>query len=172
MRLIGQTEEGFYLQDELQGVHEDLIQKYYGVYGVPGTESSQQHGAGFNPNEDALDEGIEAEYDSSDDEESSIKCKRVKPRTRAQCPFTLPDEKQLFDTALAAALVDGDLPEDVSERDGWVWQENAQLSVGQRRLGYSVRLPAEVWKDRTILWAKALRVMVHLTERLNGMDLD
>ncbi|KIO17899.1 hypothetical protein M407DRAFT_48151, partial [Tulasnella calospora MUT 4182] len=97
IRLIGQTTEGFYLRDELEGVHEDLIQQYYGVEGMPAAQSVGHTGAGFNPGEDAPD---------------------------------------------------------VS--DGWIWDESAQLSIGRRRLAHLVQLPAAVWQDRAVVWAKAV----------------
>lgn len=170
MRLIGQTTEGFYLQDELEGVHEDLIQRYYGVEGMP-TAHSGGTGAGFNPQEDALGEDVEFDYDSGEeDQEPSLQYKRAKPKTRAQCPFELVEEKNLFNEALDEALGRGELPSDVA--GGWTWDEFAQLSIGQRRLDHTVKLPAAVWQDRAVVWAKALRVMVHLTERLRGMEVD
>lgn len=172
MRLIGQTTEGFYLQDELEGVHEDLIQRYYGVEGIPTTHSETGGtGAGFNPQEDALGEDVEFDYNSGEeDQPPSLKCKQAKPKTRAQGPFESVEEKTLFNEALNEALAQGELPSDVA--GGWTWDEFAQLSIGQQRLAHMVKLPAALWQDRTVVWAKALRVMVHLTKRLQGMEVD
>lgn len=171
MRLIGQTTEGFYLRDELEGVHEDLIQRYYGVEGMPTAHSTGGTGAGFNPGEDAPGDDVDFDYDSSDEGQTpSLRYKRVKPKTRAQCPFESAETKLAFNQALDNALEHGELPSDVS--DGWIWDESAQLSIGRRRLAHSVQLPAAVWRDRAVVWAKALRVMVHLTERLDGMEID
>ncbi|KAG9040593.1 hypothetical protein FS837_000419 [Tulasnella sp. UAMH 9824] len=171
MRLIGQTTEGFYLRDELEGVHEDLIQQYYGVEGMPTAHSTGGTGAGFNPEEDALGEDVEFDYDSTDEgQPASLKCKRVKPKTRAQCPFESAEAKLAFNQALDNVLEHGELPSDVG--DGWIWDESAQLSIGRHHLAHSVRLPAAVWQDRAVVWAKALRFMVHLTERLDGMEID
>lgn len=174
MRLIGQTTEGFYLQDELEGVHEDLIQRYYGVEGMPTAHTKGRTGAGFNSGEDAPGDDVEISYDSDSSEEEdqppSLKCKRVKPKTRAQCPFESARDKTLFNQALDIALAQGELPPDVA--DGWIWDESAQLSIGKRQLAHMVQLPTAVWRDRAVVWAKALRVMVHLTERLGGMEID
>lgn len=171
MRLIGQTTEGFYLQDELEGVHKDLIQRYYGVEGMPTAHTRGRTGAGFNASEDAPGDDVEISYDSSEeDQPPSLKYKWVKPKTRAQCPFESARDKALFNHALDIALAQGELPPDVA--DGWIWDESAQLSIGKRQLAHTVQLPAAVWRDRAVVWAKALRVMVHLTERFGGMEVD
>lgn len=171
MRLIGQTTEGFYLQDELEGVHEDLIQRYYGVEGMPTAPVEGRTGAGFNSEEDALGDDSKFDYDSSEeDEPMSSRYKRVKPKTRAQCPFKSSTEKALFTQALDEALTNGGLPPDVAL--GWNWDPYAQLKIGRRRLAQTVQLPEAIWRDRAIVWAKALRVMVHLTNRLGTMDVD
>ncbi|KIO19772.1 hypothetical protein M407DRAFT_49549, partial [Tulasnella calospora MUT 4182] len=93
LRLKGQTEHGFYrdMQDEVEGVDEDLIQKYYGAYGLP----ANRH----------------------------------------------------------------DLPDDVGE--DWEWDSAASLRVGRRGKATPISLPAEVWRECAILWAKGLRILEH-----------
>ncbi|KAG8896974.1 hypothetical protein FRC00_004972 [Tulasnella sp. 408] len=162
LRLKGQTKHGFYadMQDEVAGVDESLIQKYYGAYGLPAKRRGS--GAGCIRGEDPMWK-IDSSAANQHLKQSQPWNPAVKIPTKLGQPFTPPQEVA-FEMALTDYLNGVDTPEDVGE--GWVWDPAAFLRVGRKRLATPVTLPEEFWKDRAILWAKGLRILENSIEWL------
>lgn len=142
------------MHDEVAGVDEDLIQKYYGAFGLPAKRCGS--GAGCIPGEDPM-----WKVDASSAAHQHLKNSQpwnaaVKLPTKLGQPFT-PSQQAAFEMALMEYLNSGDTPDDVG--DHWVWDPAASLRVGRRGKATPVALPSEVWQERAVLWAKGLRIL-------------
>lgn len=128
----------------MEGVDEDLIHRYYGVFGPrPRPENTQENSsASSNSSEDS---GHPEGLPYHDAAEIPV----------APSPFATPEQKQRFDEALEMVLAPNavQLPHDVGSH--WVWDSVQGLRVGRARKETAIQLPEEVWKDRAIRWAKA-----------------
>lgn len=151
---------GFYLEDDMEGVHESLIQRYYGAYGpkVKRRRCQRRTGAGHIHGEDSGSESESDEPATKKPYHAAVKTPKV------DSPFS-EEQEHLFQVALERYLQDGALPPNVGE--GWTWNPEAHIRVGRgtkvrnRRIVNPVvtPLPEATWKVRAVVWAKALRVM-------------
>lgn len=162
--------KGMYLEDEMEGVHESLIQRYYGVFGrrsrprPPGQTDAGRISAEDSDLSDS-DSDME-EVDSDAERDSRRREEKLKPglpyhaavkTPRVGSPFN-EEQAQLFEIALQEYFNrEDDLPEDVNE--GWEWNEEATLRTGRGRPKVNTPLPESVWKPRAVMWSKALRIL-------------
>ncbi|KAJ7435447.1 hypothetical protein FB451DRAFT_1153778 [Mycena latifolia] len=122
MRFLGQTTEGIYRQDPLDGIHPDAINRYYGVAGPRQHRARNQTGAGLasddededNEEEDAhepsLEEALENQIQT--DLAQNIRHQPIKV-ARHHPPFKDPEIENNFLDVLEDVLAQpGILPED------------------------------------------------------------
>lgn len=126
----------------MDGVDEDMIQRYYGVYGPEPAPNNGQE----TPPEPAYTGNAEPPFHEA------------APVPEAKRPFTTEAQMERFNEALDMVFQPDavQLPEDVGQ--GWVWDPVEKLRVGRARKATRIELPEEVWKDRAIRWAKAREV--------------
>ncbi|KAJ7024501.1 hypothetical protein C8F04DRAFT_1213036 [Mycena alexandri] len=190
LRFLGQLTEGVYrddpLDDPLEGIHPDAINRYYGVEGRRLRRSRNQTGAGI-----ASEEGVEDEQDDEDewvdeDEElenrieadlaSNIRHAPVKvPRHRS--PFKAAEDEQRFISFLNTLLAaPGVLPENFGVRqEEWDEEDYPETVVyrpGMKGKQLTIVLPREEWFPRAIRWARALDLMTRILHEAGDTDED
>lgn len=135
----------------MEGVSEDLIQRFYGVHGPvhrnpppPPSVNISQDASGpiLDDNELPYHEAVEVPDSPS--------------------PFGTEARNQQFEHALATILAEEGLPSDVDER--WIWDPVEELKIGRGTKLTRLELPEEVWKLRVITWAKARDVLAWMID--------
>ena len=179
---MGQTEHGIYIDDPMDNIHPDTINRYYGVHGVEQTRPNQQTGAGH-----AEDEGVASGSDSSGSDEGgetddtewaelqhqiahdqshNIRHKAVKV-ARHRNPFVTPEAETEFQDVLSMIVEGKAIPAGfgvcTDEWDGG-YPELETIKTGSRGKQLEVILPEAAWLPRAVLWSQALDLMGQLVE--------
>jgi hypothetical protein len=164
MRFLATIDQGVYIDedDEFEGVHPDLLNRYYGTDG-PGIRRQQgQTGAGHPADgEDSVNlvEDIGARVAS--DQEANVRHDPVDVAGHSS-PFES-DILDHFYRALDDVCEHNLVPDHLGvSADEWPngYPTHETITTGMRsgkRL--SVALPLDIWWPRAILWAQGLRVM-------------
>ncbi|KAI0060244.1 hypothetical protein BV25DRAFT_1807634, partial [Artomyces pyxidatus] len=169
IRFLAAVERGTYKEvDEYQDVHPDLLNRYYGVSGVPRFRAPGQTGAGHPPDED-----IEALVAA--DQAANIRHEPIKV-ARHTSPFSLDELEQGFWDVYAEVQASGIVPSGMMLRDS-EWDDGEyptfeDITVGIRtRKTMSVALPREVWYPRALAWCQALHLMADVLVTVDLEDL-
>ncbi|KAG1750321.1 uncharacterized protein EDB91DRAFT_1046232 [Suillus paluster] len=163
MRLLGQASLGIY-EDEFEGIHPAILQRYYGIHGRELVHGRNQTGAG-HPN----DESDESDEDSiigriERDQANDVQHDAVEVAD-GNTPFQNEEDENSFFEILEEVVMDGIVPEGYNLQEGEdEYDENTteHLRVGRRRENYvEVSLADPIWRTRSTLWAQAASVLGH-----------
>ncbi|KAJ7765055.1 hypothetical protein DFH07DRAFT_738012, partial [Mycena maculata] len=177
MCFVGQVREGMY-NDDCEGVHPNVIQRYYGTHGHKVRRAPGQTGAGQLDDEEISLPPSDIEDDSSEEEEEDLgqqiedahadefHHEAVSVPKHAN-PFDDDESMQLFydslEEAMQADLVPagyGLLPHEWDE-DGYPAFEVLKSGRGGKKL--RVALPDSIWRPRAEMWARALYILDQIT---------
>ncbi|KAJ7757362.1 hypothetical protein DFH07DRAFT_742186, partial [Mycena maculata] len=188
MRFLGQTTEGVYRHDPLDGIHPDAINWYYGVAGATLRRSRHQTGAGIG-SDDEEDNGDDSDEEEADVEEQlenqvqadlaqNIRHRPIKV-ARHQSPFKDAQKETTFLQFLGQLLAEPELlPEDYGILED-EWEDDDYPEMEMIRPGTSgkemvVILPRSDWFPRAARWAQALdlitRVLREIEDDEDGSD--
>lgn len=165
MRFLATAEQGVYLNedDEFDGVHPDLLDRYYGADGPIVHRQPGQTGAGHEG--DIADErGIAEEVGARIglDQQANVRHAAV-DAPNDSCPFVSVEAIDLFYQALTEAEDQDIIPNHLMVTaeewpDGYPTHE--LITTGTRSgKKLSVALPYDIWWPRAVVWARALRIM-------------
>ncbi|KAJ7705169.1 hypothetical protein B0H16DRAFT_1827476, partial [Mycena metata] len=170
IRFLGQTTEGVYRDDPLDGIHPDAINRYYGVAGPRLRRARHHTGAGVSEEDDDEDE---TDYEPTPEElrenqieadlAQNIRHQPIKV-ARHRSPFQDLDSENTFLEILDDLLSHPDiLPEDYGILED-EWDEDNYPEVESIRPGTSgkellVILPRADWFPRAAQWAQALDLL-------------
>lgn len=180
MRYIGETTEGVYVEDPMEAIHPDIINRYYGVEGAEVERDAWQTGAGHTSEDDQSDDesspADEYELESDDartnlenrvagDLEHNIRHEPIQV-AKHQNLFRSDGQEAEFFTILEMVVADGLIPEDhgvqPSEWDDGVYPELEVIKPGTRGKAIDVVLTRDIWLPRAIQWTQALDLMSRL----------
>ncbi|KAJ6592483.1 hypothetical protein B0H19DRAFT_1279011, partial [Mycena capillaripes] len=176
MCFIGQVREGVYL-DDCEGVHPDVIQRYYGTHGPEHRQLPGQTGAGQLDDEEIslLSGDLDDNLEDDDDLEEKIEEAHAEnfhheavPVPKHSNPFDDDESMQLFYDALDKAIHDNIIPPGYGllpeEWDDGEYPSFEILKSG-RRGGRQLRidLPDAIWRPRAEMWGRALAILDHIT---------
>ncbi|KAJ7223353.1 hypothetical protein GGX14DRAFT_352040, partial [Mycena pura] len=171
MRFLGQTTEGIYHHDPLDGIHPDSINRYYDVAGARRHRNRHQTGAGIASDEEedsepdtdtepTPEEALENQIES--DLAENIRHTPVKV-ARHQSPFEDAEEEQDFLELLKEVLETDSLPEDYGIlEDEWEEENYPEIETirpGRRAKELVIVLPRREWFPRAVQWTQALDFM-------------
>ncbi|KAJ6593136.1 hypothetical protein B0H19DRAFT_1204903 [Mycena capillaripes] len=175
MCLLGQVHDGMYL-DDCEGVHPDIIQRYYGTHGVERCRAPDKTGAGQLDDEDisAPPSGSASESDVGyleeqiEDAHAENFHHEAVPIPKHANPFDDNESMQLFYDTLEAAIQDSLVPEgygllpDEWDEDGYPTFEILKSGRrGSKQLW--VALPDSIWRPRAQMWGRALYILDRIT---------
>ncbi|KAJ7469655.1 hypothetical protein FB451DRAFT_1038561 [Mycena latifolia] len=179
MRFLGQTTEGLYRHDPLDGIHPDAINRYYGVAGPRLRRSGYQTGAGIASDEE--DEAPSSDEDEPSAEEQlenqieadlaqNIRHQPVKV-ARHHSPFDDSDSEDNFLGLLENVLQQPDvLPEDYGIlEDEWEDDDYPEIEIirpGRSGKELVVVLPREDWFPRAARWTQALDLLTRFLDEM------
>ncbi|KAJ7759384.1 hypothetical protein DFH07DRAFT_772196 [Mycena maculata] len=181
IRFLGQTTEGVYKNDPLDGIHPDAINRYYGVMGPRQHQGPNRTGAGHAQDDD--DSGSEGEGPEVADVEADIENRIGSDQAhnirhvpikvaRHQSPFDNAEQEAAFMDFLQDIFEEGDVPEDYGVRDEEWDEENYPeteiIRPGTRGKEIVVVLPRSEWFPRAMRWAQALDAMNRILTQLEG----
>lgn len=183
MRFLGQTTEGVYRHDPLNGIHPDAINRYYGVAGPRQRRRRHQTGAGIaSDEEDQPDESDAEEPDQQEELENRIQADlaqniRHSPVKVAKhrSPFKDPADEQNFLGLLGNILQHPDLlPEDYgileAEWEDADYPETESIRPGTKGKELEVILPRGEWFPRAARWSQGLDLLVRFLDEVRGSD--
>ncbi|KAJ7261036.1 hypothetical protein C8J57DRAFT_1072144, partial [Mycena rebaudengoi] len=181
MRFLGQTTEGLYRQDPLDGIHPDAINRYYGVSGPRRRRHRHQTGAGYPSDEEESEaESMDAAYqpDLREQLENHIEAHHAEnirhnpvKVARHKSPFTSTEHEAAFLEVLHELLASpGDPPEDYGVLED-EWEEDDYPEIEAIRTGTNgkeilVVLPRRDWFPRVVQWARALDLMTRILQEV------
>lgn len=166
MRLLGQLEEGVYI-DDLEDVNPEELDMYYGVHGPAHYHPPGVSGAGHPSDEESDD-------DDDDDGPVDIDLNEADPPAAPQVPeshnpFNNDDVEHVFHEAFHLVCEEGVVPAGYNilpnewDEDGYPTVEI--LRTGRRgRREIKVGLTDEIWRPRAVLWVQALDVLTRLLD--------
>lgn len=175
MCFLGRVRDGVYV-DDLEGIHPDVLNQYYGVHGTELRREPGQTGAGQLPDEEVpvpdigdmddsdwedLDERVEAAHASNFHHEA-VAVPKYAP------PFTSDEIMQTFHQALDIAEAHDVVPEGYgllpTEWEDGMYPAFEILKSG-RRGGKELRvaLPDFIWRPRAEMWGRGLDILNQLT---------
>ncbi|KAF8147914.1 hypothetical protein K438DRAFT_1625828 [Mycena galopus ATCC 62051] len=178
MCFIGQVQNGMYV-DECEGVHPNVIERYYGTHGPERRRASGETGAGqLNDEEipappstsdsdsedaDSLEEQIEEAHAENFHHEAVAVPKHANP-------FDNNESMQLFYDSLEVAIQQEIVPsgygllEDEWDEDGY---PSFEILKSGRRGGKQLRiaLPDGIWRPRAEMWGRALAILDQIDYR-------
>ncbi|KAJ6597751.1 hypothetical protein DFH09DRAFT_1304518 [Mycena vulgaris] len=163
LRFLGQTTEGIYRHDPLDGIHPDAISRYYGV----AEEDS-------DPEEATAEEQLENQIEA--DLAQNIRHQPVKV-ARHHSPFEEHQSEDDFLDLLDALLAQpGMLPEDYGIlEDEWEEEDYPEIEIirpGTSGKEMVVILPRTEWFPRAARWAQALDLLTRCLHELEGAGSD
>ncbi|KAJ7658200.1 hypothetical protein DFH06DRAFT_990482, partial [Mycena polygramma] len=189
IRFLGQTTEGIYCHDPLDGIHPDAINRYYGVAGARCRRSRGQTGAGIASDDEGDESGDESDTEPTPEEEmenqiegdlsQNIRHQPVKV-ARHHSPFDDPDSEETFLDLLEEVLSGPDLPENYGILED-EWEEDDYPEIESIKPGTSgkellIVLPRAEWFPKAAQWVRALdlltRCLHELQEEAEGEDRD
>ncbi|KAJ6502955.1 hypothetical protein C8R47DRAFT_969545, partial [Mycena vitilis] len=179
IRFLGQTTEGIYRHDPLDGIHPDAINRYYGVAGARLRRSRGDTGAGI-ASEDEADESGDASDTEATPEEAmenriegdlaqNIRHQPVKV-ARHRSPFDDADSETAFLDLLEEVLSNPDLPEDYGILED-EWEEDDYPEIESIKPGISgkellIVLPRAEWFPKAAQWVQALDLLTRCLHEL------
>ncbi|KAJ7030983.1 hypothetical protein C8F04DRAFT_960890 [Mycena alexandri] len=180
IRFLGQTTEGIYRDDPLDGIHPDAINRYYGVEGRRLNRAANQTGAGIASDDEELDssddeEGPTAEEELEnrvhDDLAQNIRHAPVKV-AKHRSPFKDAQLQDYFIRLLEERLSQpDDLPEDYGVRaDEWEEEDYPEMEIirpGTKGKELPIILPRGEWFARAVQWTQALDLMARVLHELD-----
>jgi hypothetical protein len=192
MRFLGQTMHGIYV-DDCQGLHPDIIERYYGVEGTRIKQQVGQSGAGLLEDEGDLDDSdsevgyvegeddiyTEAEVMDEDDwEDIQGQLAEDIEHNFHHSPVDVPKHSAPFRTQVAVDVFNGSLEELQAKQiipagfgitavewgnEGYPSYE--VIRTGRRgRKELRIDLPDFVWRPRAELWVQALHILLSVKE--------
>jgi hypothetical protein len=187
MRFLGQTLHGIYV-DDCEGVHPDVINRYYGVDGAP-WQSVYRSGAGMLRDEGDFDEDSYSDVDGDPMNEDADDWEDVQDQLAEDIeanfnhlPIDVPKHSAPFHTQLAADIFTGALNElqvnqiipigfgmTPAEWGNEGYPSYEIIRTGRRaRKELRINLPDFIWRPRAELWVQALHILL----RVIDMDQD
>ncbi|KAJ7485618.1 hypothetical protein FB451DRAFT_1023495 [Mycena latifolia] len=181
IRFLGQTTEGVYADDPLDGIHPDAISRYYGVEG-PQRRPRGATGAGHasddegdpeeSDDESELDPEEELENQIQADQAENIRHAPVKV-ARHKSPFEELEHEEAFLELLEVVLSQPEvLPEDYGvveeEWDEENYPETETIRTGTNGKELVVVLPRDDWFPRAVQWAQALDLLTRVMHDLEN----
>lgn len=169
MRLLGQARFGVY-KDECEGIHPDVIDKYYGVHG-----KSHRHvdatGAGHPDDEEDNSDSESSDSRSTrglaekiaHDQMSHIRHEGIAVPVHGN-PFDDDSHEQRFWRVLSEVMEKGITPEGVGLLPN-EWEDATYPTFEVLRVGHKgtkeieVSLADPIWLERAKLWGQALTVL-------------
>ncbi|KAI6139131.1 hypothetical protein BKA82DRAFT_3988947, partial [Pisolithus tinctorius] len=173
LRFLGQTQFGVY-GDDCEGVHPDVIDRYYGVHGEDRIRERCHSGAGHP-----------ADEEDSDDEEPTVVKAQVAELVSAhqqqyayqdavhvpsfKTPFVNPEDEVFFFEMLHEVIRQKIIPDGFRLTPAeWGMADYPifeSIQVGRRRTKQlDISLAGEIWYDRACLWGQALFCLTHFIE--------
>ncbi|KAJ7718880.1 hypothetical protein DFH07DRAFT_761389, partial [Mycena maculata] len=183
MRLLGQTTEGVYKDDPLDGIHPGVISRYLGVMGPKKHCGPNQTGAGHAEDDDDSDSEEEDEFPDIDDTEADMEnrismdqahnIRHAPIKVARHCsPFDNAEQEAIFMDLLEDILEQDNVPEDYRVRDvEWDEEDYPETEIirpGIRGKEIVVVLPRGEWLPRAVIWAQALDVLSQILTQLES----
>lgn len=183
MRFLGQTTEGIYATDPLEGIHPDAINRYYGVEGATCRRRRGETGAGHeseDEEEDPEGDDSEPEVDPQEELENQIQADQAQnirhapvKVARHHSPFEEEANEAAFMELLELLLRHPDtLPEDYGilpeEWDEDSYGEIETIRTGTNGKELVVVLPREEWFPRAVQWVQALDLLNRFLDDLEN----
>ncbi|KAJ7710578.1 hypothetical protein B0H17DRAFT_914315 [Mycena rosella] len=180
IRFLGQTTEGIYREDPLDGIHPDVINRYYGVAGARRRRPRNQTGAGIASDDegesDADGPSVEEELENQigADLAQNIRHEPV-PVARHRSPFKDPDLESDFLELLEGLLEQLDaLPKNYGVlEDEWEEEDYPEIEIikpGKRGKELVIALPRPDWFPRAARWAQALDLLTRFLDEIEGTE--
>jgi hypothetical protein len=184
MRFLGQTMHGIYV-DDCQGLHPDVIERYYGVEGTQINQHPGQSGAGLLQDEGDLDSDDEIDLDGEMMDEDGDDWKDIQDQLAEDIehnfhhsPVDVSKHSVPFLTQMAADVFTGSLEELQSQQlvpvgfgmtsDEWGdegYPSYEIIRTGRRgRKELRIDLPDFIWRPRAELWVQALHTLIRTKE--------
>jgi hypothetical protein len=184
MRFLGQTMHGIYV-DDCQGLHPDVIERYYGVEGTQINRHPGQSGAGLLQDEGDLDSDDEIDLDGEVMDEDGDDWEDIQDQLAEDIehnfhhsPVDVPKHSVPFLTQMAADVFTGSLEELQSQQlvpvgfgmtsDEWGdegYPSYEIIRTGRRgRKELRIDLPDFIWRPRAELWVQALHTLIRTKE--------
>ncbi|KAJ7659357.1 hypothetical protein DFH06DRAFT_1406595 [Mycena polygramma] len=189
IRFLGQTTEGVYHQDPLDGIHPDAINRYYGTAGARRQRRRDQTGAGHASDDDEEDgDESDTEPGAEDTIENQIGADLAQnirhapiKVARHHSPFADAEQEDIFRELLEEVLSHpDDLPADYGILED-EWEDDAYPEIESIKPGTSgkellIVLPRAEWFPKAAQWVQALdlltRCLHELQEEAEGEDRD
>lgn len=146
-------------EDDCQGIHPDVIEKYYGTTRTQVCRHAGQTGAGHPPEEyeeDLVGEVVE-------DQDPNVRHDAI-PTADHEAPLTAPELLAVFSEAIAT-LRSNDHEEFLRSVVGnaFTWDPMEAIKVGRgRQKELVICLSDAAWEERALLWIAALRLLDNL----------
>lgn len=163
MRLLGQLKSG--MPDDFDGVHPEILSRYYGADRSERTLPPGQTGAGHSDDED--EEEVTGELDQllSADQNRHIRHEAI-PVPPGDHPFHSMATLEAFLTALstvrAAKVVPANYGLLEAEWPACTYGDAEFIRLGRGRRRISVQLPFLIWWPRAVEWAQGVEIMTEL----------
>ncbi|KAJ7685825.1 hypothetical protein B0H17DRAFT_1013903 [Mycena rosella] len=182
MCFLGQTTQGVYRSDPLDGIHPDAINRYYGVHGPHSDRHRNQTGAGHASDDDEGSDRSSDEGDPDDvevvlenrigqDQERNIRHAPIKV-ARHESPFDNAEQEVLFMVLLRDVFELGELPEHYGVRDEeWETDDYPEMEIirpGTRGKEIPIVLLRDEWFPRAVKWVQALDVMSRVLSQVEA----
>ncbi|KAG1768506.1 hypothetical protein EDD22DRAFT_772093 [Suillus occidentalis] len=165
LRFLGQVQFGVY-QDDCEGIHPNVIEEYYGVYGRVATRRQHQTGAGHPMDEEDSDGGEEPQDIAqavNNQQRNHVHHEAIDVPSQRN-PFVNEGTYRQFSTALTEVVAEDITPRHcrlaADEWEGNGYPVFETISVGRRgSKELHVSLGELIWFRRAKLWCQALVVL-------------
>ena len=163
MRLLGQLEQGVYV-DDLEDVPLEDLEAYYGVHGVPRRRRQGISGAGHASDEDSSDDEPDIPQTDRDVSTNVLEGPNV---PESHNPFPDPYSEGLFFEALRRVLLDEAIPAGYNIHPN-EWEPEGYPTIEVIRSGrrgrreITVGLADEIWRPRAIRWVQAVNLLTRI----------
>ncbi|KAJ7722827.1 hypothetical protein B0H16DRAFT_493308, partial [Mycena metata] len=176
MCFLGQVHDGMYV-DDCEGVHPNVIQRYYGTHGPVLRRAAGQTGAGQLDDEEISLPPDDLSIDSEQDDDLVEQIEEAHaenfhhdavPVPKHADPFSDDESMELFYASLEEAIHQRLVPPGYGLRPE-EWGDEGYPSVevlkSGRRGGKKLRvaLPDAIWRPRAEMWGRALAVLEQIT---------
>ena len=197
MRLLSQTYEGIYVEDPFDGVHPELLERYYGVddfsesgrlsrgrgrlgelgIALDDNLSDTSSDADGSSDEELILNGVarEIQQDVAYDQQRNVRHKPIKVARHAS-PFDTSEEEELFFDLLREAQEHGYVPAGfgvtAAEWESAEYPDEESICIGARGKLMSVPLPRTIWLPRAVRWAQALDILTRILDKREQVTAD
>ncbi|KAJ7498413.1 hypothetical protein B0H11DRAFT_1714965, partial [Mycena galericulata] len=171
MCLIGKMQEGVYL-DDCEGVHPNVIERYYGTHGPEIHREAGQTGAGQLDDEEISPPPSDSEENNLAEQVEEAHAENFHheavPVPKHANPFDDEESMQLFYDSLEAAIRDELVPSGYGlllEEWGDEGYPTFEILKSGRRGGrqFRIALPDSIWRPRAEMWGRALAILEWIT---------